>query len=576
MSRNRGVITVRDFSFWYPDGTMALKNINITVDEGEFLTIMGRNGAGKTTLCLALVGIIPNIFPGKIEGEIYTVGKNPSEHYVYEITKDVGIVLQDPESQIFTHSVFSEIIFAAENLGLPREEILDRAKWALDVVGLSGFEDRMPRYLSGGQKQRLVIASVLVTKPRVLVLDEPTSQLDPVGTREVLDTLRRLNEEENITIVMTEHKTDEVLEVSDRIIILDDGRIVNKGFPENVFQDVDMLVRLELKPPEVTEFFWRIRDSIKINRLPLFLNEGVELASKLFEEKKISVSSSFMWEDYKSTGDEILTIRNLSFEYPSKPPVKALENINFSVKKGEFVAIVGKNGSGKTTLMKCLVGLLKPTEGEVLYRGENILDFPAVERVRRISLVLQNPDHQLFSMSVEAEIKFGLKNLGYSVDEMERRLNFVLGLVGLEGQRDTHPFQLSFGDKKKLAVASIVAIDPEILILDEPTTGQDYKGRREICDLALELNKAGKTVLMVTHDMDLVARYARRMIIMNDGRVIFDGSVRDGFRHVDLLKEAGLTPPKITQFAQNLDKYGVPPDVLSVDEMVRIVSIVGG
>lgn len=579
MKGDKHLVTLRNFSFWYPDGTQALRNIDLEVAGGEFLTIMGKNGAGKTTLCLSIVGIIPNIFLGKMDGEINIVGMVPSEHYVYEITKNVGIVLQDPESQIFTHSVFSEVTFAAENLGLPREDIIERTEWALDVVGLKGFEDRMPRYLSGGQKQRLVIAAALVTKPRVLVLDEPTSQLDPVGTREVLDTLSFLNREEDLTIIMTEHKTDEVLEVSERIVILDEGRIVEEGSPEDVFQDVSTLVNLELKPPEIAEFFWKMgRRGLYVDRYPVKIEDALPLVSDFLERDKVSLNTSIgnVGGGELGSGERILDARNVSFEYPSKPPVKALENVNLTVNDGEFVAIVGKNGSGKTTLMKCLFGLLKPTKGDVLFRGRNIHDFPARERAKRISLVLQNPDHQLFSLSVAEEIKFGLKNLGVDEAEIDKRVHEVLNLIGLEEYKDTHPFQLSFGDRKKLAVASIIALDPDIVVLDEPTTGQDYKGRLEICDLAFQLNQKGKTIIMVTHDMDLVARYARRMIIMNNGRIIFDGSVREGFTRTDLLREAGLMPPRITMFAQMLNQYGAPRDILSVDEMVSLFRVEAG
>lgn len=506
------------------------------------------------------------------------MGKDPSEHYVYEITKDVGIVLQDPESQIFTHSVFSEITFAAENLGLPKDEIIERANWALEVVDLKGFEDRMPRYLSGGQKQRLVIASALVTMPKVLVLDEPTSQLDPVGTREVLETLRRLNEEEGITVVMAEHKTDEILDVSERIVILDEGRVVSEGSPEEVFRDIKKIIELELKPPEIAEVFWRLSSRLDgLERIPLSMSMAEKVFTDLIDKGLVKVSGkTISVPSGSNVGDVIIEVKDLTYEYPTRPPVRALEGVNLEIREGEYVAIVGKNGSGKTTLMKCIFGLLEPTEGVVLFRGEDILGSSAIERVKKVSLVLQNPDHQLFALSVEEEIGFGLKNIGYSPEVVDERIDYVLKLIGLEGYRNTHPFQLSFGDRKKLAVASIIALDPEVIVLDEPTTGQDYKGRIEICDLALELNRRGKTILMVTHDMDLVARYARRMVVMNDGRIIFDGSVREGFRRVDLLEEAGLAPPKVTQFAQRLHDYGIPPDVLSVEEFVDILDVGGG
>lgn len=570
MNNEEIVVSLKNVSFWYPDGTHALKNINLKVRKGDILVIIGRNGAGKTTLCLTMVGIIPNIFPGRLEGEINILGKIPSQHYVYEVTKDVGIVLQDPDSQLFTHSVFSEITFAAENLALPRDEIIKRAEWALKVVGLEGFEDRMPKRLSGGQKQRVAIAAALVTKPKILILDEPTSQLDPVGTREVLETLRKLNREENITIIMTEHKTDEVAEIASEIVILDDGRILRQGRPYEIFEDISTLVQLKLKPPEIAEFFWKLEKiGIGLERSAILkMDDGLSLITDLLKKGKLKVENKKIEQPKITHGNVLLEVKNVSFEYPSQPPIKALENINLVVREGEFVAIVGKNGSGKTTLLKCIFGLLKPNEGEIIFRGRNIKDLPARERVKIVSLVLQNPDQQLFLSSVSEEICFGLKNIGCSKDEIEERVSDVLKKVGLDRYKEMHPFQLSFGDRKKLAVASVLALNPEIIVLDEPTTGQDYKGRIEICDLALELNKRGKTIIMVTHDMDLVARYAERMIVMSDGKIIFDGTVREGFTKLELLKMAGLMPPKITLFAQLLRRYGIPPDVLSVDELL--------
>ncbi len=570
------ILEIRDYSFWYPDGTQALKEINLDMEEGELLTVMGRNGAGKTTLCLSVVGIIPNIFPGEIKGEISIMNKNPVEHYVYEITKDVGLVLQDPESQIFTHSVLSEVVFAAENLGLPRDEILQRAKWALEVVDLKGFERRPPRNLSGGQKQRLAIAAALVTKPRMLVLDEPTSQLDPVGTREVLRTLKRLREEEGITILMTEHKTDEVVEISDRIVILEEGSIVEEGEPAEILANIEILRKLKLKPPEVGEFYWELKEKgVPIEKLPVTLAKGEEVLKKLLEEGIIMPKEFTSSKQQKREKEVIIEVKEVNFEYKTHPPVKALDNVSFEVRKGEFVGIIGKNGSGKTTLMKCLVGLLKPDSGKILFRGEDISGFTARERAKRIGLVLQNPDTQLFSLSVSEEIEFGLKNIGLPPDEIAKRRDEVLELVGLKQYKGIHPFQLSFGDRKKLAVASIVAMNPEVLILDEPTTGQDYRGRYEICDLAKILNERGITVLMVTHDMDLVAKYAERVLVMSDGRVIFDGPTREAFRRIDILRQAGLMPPKITLLAQSASNLGVRQDILSVEEFLHSLQVRG-
>jgi energy-coupling factor transport system ATP-binding protein len=568
------VLKFHNFYFWYPDGTQALENINLTVEKGEFIVVMGKNGAGKTTLCLSAVGIIPNILQGKMEGTVSLMGMIPSQHYVYEMTGKAGIVFQDPESQIFTHSVFSEVTFAAENLGLPREEIIERAKWALEVVGLKGFEERMPRYLSGGQKQRVAIAAALVTKPEILILDEPTSQLDPVGTREVFHTLKKLNKKEGITIFMSEHKSDEVADIGvDRVVLLDHGRIIKEGSPEEVLSDIETIMRLEIKPPQVSEFFWKVKkNGVPLTEVPVSIVKGINVLKNLLDnnalQPKLKHSESFKVNRPKQN-EVILEVKNVSFEYPTNPPIKALKRINFTVRRREFVGIIGNNGSGKTTLMKCIAGLLKPTEGEILFKGENVTTFRVEERARRIGLILQNPDAQLFAKSVIEEVEFGLKNIGLTSIEIKERASHVLKVLGLEKYMNAHPFQLSFGDRKKLAIASIMAMGPEIVILDEPTTGQDYKGRIEICNLAKLLNEQGTTIIMVTHDMDLVTKYADRVIVMNEGRIIFDGSTKEAFKKVDILKEAGLSPPRITLLAQYFQDKGVSQDILSVEEMVE-------
>ncbi len=413
----------------------------------------------------------------------------------------------------------------------------------------------------------------------MLILDEPTSQLDPVGTKEVLYILKKLKDE-GITILITEHKTDEIIEISDRIVILGNGSIIKEGRPEEILSDIDLLREMKLKPPEIGEFFYELRrKGIPLNNIPLTLSQGENALRALINKEIITpMKYSNIYHSSKGIGENniVIDVENISFTYrTSSPPVKALDDISFKIKKGEFVGIIGKNGSGKTTLMKVLVGLLKPDSGKVIIDGENIFKLSSAERAKKIGLVLQNPDTQLFRLSVAEEIEFGLRNIGLSSEEIIRRRREVLELVGLAGYEKVNPFQLSFGDRKKLAVASIIAMEPKIVVLDEPTTGQDYAGRREICDIAMKLNKRGITVLMVTHDMDLVARYTNRVLIMNAGRVLFDGPTRVAFTKVGILKEAGLIPPKINLLAQSVSDLGFRFDIMSMEELLENIQVKG-
>lgn len=564
-------IVVENLSFTYPDGTKALKGISFDVKRGEVFAIMGANGAGKTTLCYLLNGVIPNVIPGEVGGRIVVAGMEVLEHPIYDLSPKIGMLLEDPEGQLVCADVLGEVSFGPENLGLPRDEILKRIDWALKVVRLEGLEKRLSTELSGGQKQRLAIASVLTMLPEVLILDEPTSQLDPIGTFEVLSVIEDIKQKYDMTIIFVTHKSEQVAEFADRVMILNKGEVVALGKPSDVFQELDPMEKWGVQMIAVSRLCQELRQqNVKIKRLPITLDESSKLITDLLEKRKVLVKRIKKAEKNvfrQREGQPILEARNLTYIYPGPPPVVALEGVNLKVFEGEFLGIIGQNGSGKTTLVKNFLNVLQPTRGEVLFKGENIRKHHIAELSTKIGLILQNPDHQLFSMSAKEEVEFGLKNLGLPADEIEAKVDEALEFAGLKEEKDTFPFRLSFGHRRKLVVTAVAAMEPEVIILDEPTTGQDYLGRYSIMELAKRLNEKGRTVIAITHDMDLIAEYTDRTIVMGEGKILLDGPTSWVFTQTDILEKAFLKPPQITRLAQGLGVYGIPSGVLTVEEM---------
>ncbi|MBS7648826.1 ATP-binding cassette domain-containing protein [Candidatus Bathyarchaeota archaeon] len=572
---NEAAIKIKNLSFTYPRGEKpAIDNINLEVKKGEFLVIMGPNGAGKTTLCLPLNGVIPTVINGEYNGKVIVEGMVTTEHMVYELAQKVGVTLQDPESQLFCPTVKSEIVFGPENLGVPREEILSRLANALKVTRLEGREENSPLQLSGGQKQRCALAAAIAIRPEILVLDEPTSQLDPVGTSEVFSVVSELNKKYGVTVIMAEHKSEEIAEFADRVLVLHEGKIVAEGDPHEVFVQHELLNKIYVKIPQVSQFASRLSTRVKFDPFPVTIDEAYRQIYEFLTKGLVSVKPCPISTVRKNKSDEVvLETKNLWYMYP--PDIMALKDVSIKIYDGEFVGIIGQNGAGKTTLVKHFVGLLKPTKGEVFVVGKNTKEARASELSRNVGLVLQNPDHQLFATTAREEVEFGPRNLGLSEDEVKQRVEEALHLVGLKKYEDLFPFRLSFGDRKKLTVAAIYSMKPKILILDEPTTGQDYKGRYEILEIAKSLHEKGHTIIMITHDMELVAKYAERTIVLGMGEVLLDGPTMKVFSESEILKKTYLKPPQIVQLAQSLSERGFPSLALSVEEICELIELKG-
>jgi energy-coupling factor transport system ATP-binding protein len=539
----------------------SLGGVNLSVRRGEFLAIVGPSGAGKSTLCLCLTGLIPHLTRGTIKGRVLVQGQDTLTTPLSEITSKVGIVFQDPESQFITMSVEDEIAFPLENIGVPREDMVKRIGKIMDETRISGLKDKYPHELSGGQKQRVAIASFLALRPDILVLDEPTSDLDPLGKSEVFAVLAGLKASGK-TLIVIEHNTEELCKYADRFILLYNGKIRREGAPGQFFSEVQTLREDGVYPPQVCEFVYALNSRTGRN---LASPTTLEEASKLFPRSRTSITMrSERAGNYGQPADTIVSIRGLKFTYPDG--TRALNGIDLDIGRGEYLAIIGQNASGKTTLVRHLVGLLKPTEGEVEVFGKSTLQTKITELATRMGYVYQNPDHQLFCKSVYEECAYGPQNLGLRETDIRRKVREVLTRVGLDAFEQTDTFLLGKGQRQRLAVAASLVMGPEVMIVDEPSTGQDMKQSEGIMRLLDSLNCEGKTILIVTHNMRLVAEHAKRVVVMVRGKILLDGDVRTVFSQPRVLRAAFITPPQITQLAQILNPEA--PTVLTVDEML--------
>ena len=551
-----------------------LKNISIKIGKGEFLGIVGPSGAGKTTLCLCMSGLIPLRSKGLMNGKVLIKGMDTKNISLQKIISKVGIVFQDPDIQLVTMSVEDEIAFPLENMGFSKKEIKERVEEALKIVGLEEYREKYPYELSGGQKQRLAIASILALKPEILILDEPTSDLDPIGKKEVFSILSKLRKEYNATLIVVEHNTEELAKYANRIAFLYNGEIIKLDTPNRFFKDIEFLKEKGVYPPQVSEFFYYSKIGNNENNFPVTIEEAINIIKKEINIENLKnrinqIHNKLYTKKNRELEEEIINVKNLVYEYPDG--TIALKGISFKVHKGEYIAIVGPNGSGKTTLAKILVALLKPTNGEVKIFGEDTRNINVSDLATKIGYVYQNPDHQLFSPTVYEECAYGLRNLGFNEKEIKERIEETLEIMGLNGLENVEPFMLSKGQRQRLALAATLVLKPEVIIVDEPTTGQDMKQSEAIMELLNKLNKDGKTIIVITHNMRIVAEHIKRTIVLMNGKIILDGNTREVFSNIELLEEASIYPPQITLFAKELINKDLT--ILNTYELLEILKL---
>ncbi|MFO1446836.1 MAG: energy-coupling factor transporter ATPase [Opitutaceae bacterium] len=555
------LVSLRSVSYFYPNSDRAaLLNVSLDLAAGEIVGLTGATGSGKSTLCLALNGTVPQFFGGRFFGEILVAGEDTLNQPIHHQAARVALVLQDPGSQLIAASLEQEIAFALENLQVPPPEIAVRVSEALAQVGLAELRKKHPHDLSGGQQQRLALAAAFAVRPRLMVLDEPTSQLDPQSAAEVFSLVRTFNHRFGIAFLIAGHAPEEMAEVVDRLIVLADGRVVADAPAHQVYTDLTLLQRHAVRPPEVTSTFAQLAGrGLASPPLPIHLEEGMERLRRLPPPRAFVPPETVT----EPSTVPILAIDGVSYRYADG--TEALRDLTLAIHRRDYLAVLGQNGAGKSTMIRHFLNLLQPTRGEVRIDGVPLATYSAPELAQRVGYVPQNPDRQLFNASVEAEIGFSLQLLRLTPAEHERRVSGVLADLGLLALRKRHPFSLSRGDRARVVIAAVLALEPEILVFDEPTTGQDEAGARAILDLTRRLNEEGRTVIVVTHHLALLPGYARRVVLLREGRVILDTSLRDAFHAVASLESTHLKPTQAVTLARSVDPVlrAITPDELA-------------
>lgn len=554
----------------------AIDEVNFDIEPGQFIAILGHNGSGKSTLAKHMNAIlVPS------GGTMWVDGKDTKEEEnLWDVRQTAGMVFQNPDNQIIGTVVEEDVGFGPENLGVPTEEIWQRVEKSLSAVGMIEYRHHSPNKLSGGQKQRVAIAGVVAMCPKCIVLDEPTAMLDPNGRKEVLRTVEELRKREHVTVILITHYMEEVIG-ADRVIVMDQGHVVMDGTTREIFSQVELLKKYRLDVPQVTMLAHGLKQrGLDIKEGILTTNELIEALEKAGDwrqnQKKTYVGHAETVVKKEKKENPILKLEHIEYVYSSGTAYekRALKDINLDIYEGEFVGVIGHTGSGKSTMIQHLNGLMKATSGALYYNGENIYDEKYNLRQLRnnVGLVFQYPEHQLFEIDVLTDVCFGPKNQGLTEEECKKRAIEALELVGLsEKYYDTSPFDLSGGQKRRVAIAGVLAMRPKVLVLDEPTAGLDPKGRDEILDQIAYLQKERNlTVILVSHSMEDIAKYVDRIVVMNKGRKMYDGEPKEVFAHYKELEKVGLAAPQVTYIMHALSEKGmhVNTEVTTIEEAV--------
>jgi energy-coupling factor transporter ATP-binding protein EcfA2 len=573
-------ITFKDFSFSYlHQQGKALSNINLEIDEGSVVGVIGRAGAGKSTLVKSLDGLVPRVELGYQDGDVITNGLNTRENDVNMMAHHVGIVLQNPEIQIFSLTVWDDIAFGPANLGIPREDIFRRVAEALRDTELEPLANRNPNDISGGEQQSLAIAGLLAMEPKVMAFDEPVSMLDPLGKQRVMNIVQQVTHRSNTTSIATESGADieSVAEVVDRLIAIDKGEVLLDGTPSEVLQN-EVTREIGVGRPQVTELFLKLKaKGYSLSPVPITLNDACDILRKKFKEvglTKLTRPPGYKLERVNHFGQNVVEVENLHHFY--NPQVHALKGVSFSIPERQIVGIIGQNGSGKTTLARHLVNLLKPSNKDALLRvkGEDIRRMRMDKVIRMINYVFQNPDDQLFAETIWDEVAFAPRMMDYKEEVIKELTNEALKVFGLSEYQERYIYGLDEDLKTYLAITCILPLQPDILLIDEPTTGLDTQGEVKMMESLEHLrDELGKTIVIITHNMKTVGNHCDRVMVMSQGNIILDGNPREVFTQDEILLKGDILPPQITCLGQLLAaEYDCPRDILTVDEMAEIIA----
>lgn len=576
------IIEMECVSFSYgtaADGAYALKDIDLSVEEGTFVGLIGPSGAGKSTLASAITGAIPHHYRGRLFGSTLVSGLDTCEASLTDIAKVVGSVLQDIDAQMVASVVEDELLFGLENFGIDHREIEGRIASALDAVGIADLRHREIATLSGGQKQKVAIAAILAMTPRVIVMDEPTSALDPASARDVFEVLRRAKELTGMTVILIEQTVALLAEYCDRVVVIDQGRIALDGTPTDVFSHGETLRAIGVDTPRTVRISNSLAEAgLAPNDSPALTLDGAEslvagiLAPGLSKSSPIVPRTLGDRPDARNTVDErpiIVDVAGAAYSYGTGQA--GIEGIDLTVRAGEILAVVGQNGAGKTTFTKLLNGLIKPSAGVVRIAGLDTRTTPVSTLASHAATLFQNPDRQPCRNTVVEEISFGLELQGTPADAAQERARRVAATFGLP--ENASPFNLSRGQRQMVALASVVALEPELIILDEPTSGLDYRECMTVMETVRQRALDGAAVVMVCHDMEVVSDFADTLAVMAEGRLIEVGPSREVFANDALLAHARIAAPCVPALGKRLAAR-FHPSFAHITEVADLVALV--
>lgn len=543
------IIEFKDFSFQYRvQAGPTVKNINLSIYEGEKVLIVGPSGSGKSTLAHCINGLVPFFYDGIVTGQLNINGNDATKMNIFELSKIVGTVLQDPDSQFIGLTVGEDIAFKLENYCISQDEMIDRVDKSAELVDIKKELYSSPYKLSGGQKQRVTLAGVTVDDVKILLFDEPLASLDPATGESAIELIDKMQKQNNKTAIIIEHRLEDVLHCDvDRVIVMDKGEIIADTTIDEIIRK-DILRKVGIREPlYLTALRYadcEINDTLKLKNIEtLELGEYKEKLKDWYENIEVYESDE--------NQNPILELDNICFSYNNEKQI--LKNVSFKINKGDMAAIVGRNGAGKSTISKLVCGFYKPTSGRILFDGKDMVDYTIKERSEKIGFVMQNPNQMISKTMVYDEVAFGLKIRGLSDSEIKERVEETLRICGLYGYRNWPISALSFGQKKRVTIASILVLNPDMIILDEPTAGQDFKHYTEIMEFLVDLNKKGVTILMVTHDMHLMLEYTNKVIVLSEGEKIADNIPAYILTNKEIIEKANLKETSLHQLALKCD-----------------------
>lgn len=542
------MISFKNFSFKYNNVVdKTLKNIDLTINKGEKVLIVGPSGSGKSTLSHCINGLIPFSYNGEIEGELIIDNIKPYEESLSDVSKKVGTILQDQDSQFIGLSVGEDVAFNFENNAMELNEMKVKVIDALELVNMVDFIDHSPYELSGGQKQRVSLAGVLGSDAEVLLFDEPLANLDPASGKEIMQLINDIHEKTNKTILIVEHRIEDVLEQPfDKVIVINKGKVQGFGTPDEILKS-DLLKNNGLREPLYLE-------AMKLAGCDISGSENLKDLSNIDEKNKEVLKNWFNNETSNKDSiikeEKILEVKNLAFSHDGIK--NTINDVSFHLNKGEILAVLGNNGAGKSTLCRLITGILKPQKGSIFLNNQCIDSWSIKQKGSSIGYVMQNPNQMISQHMIKDEIALGLKCRNYSKEEIDKKVEEVLKICGLYPYRNWPVSALSYGQKKRVTIASILAINPQVIILDEPTAGQDYKHYTEFMEFIKELSAQGISIILITHDMQLTLEYCHRAVVLSGGEKIADDKPSNILTDENIIKKANLKETSLSTLAKSI------------------------